>query len=184
MQTMSYVKRSIITAMCLALSVVLPMAFHAIPNAGSIFCPMHIPVLLCGLTCGAGFGFLCGMLGPLLSSLFTGMPPMVVLPPMTVELALYGLISGLMFNFVRTKRLHTDLYISLLVAMIIGRVFAGIAMALIFFPGNYSIAIWATSYFITCWPGLIIQLVLVPAIIIAAMKAKLIPQRYPIRFLS
>ena len=74
MNQMSYVKRSILTAVCIALCVVLPMAFHAIPNAGSIYCPMHIPVLLCGLLAGWPFGLLCGLAGPVLSSLLTGMP--------------------------------------------------------------------------------------------------------------
>ena len=49
MSQMSQVKRAMITAVCIALCVVLPMAFHSIQNAGAIFCPMHIPVLLCGL---------------------------------------------------------------------------------------------------------------------------------------
>ena len=40
-------------ALCIALCVVLPMAFHAIANAGPIFLPMHIPVLLCGLALSA-----------------------------------------------------------------------------------------------------------------------------------
>ena len=44
MKEMSVVKKSIITAVCLALCVVLPQAFHAIPNAGSTYLPMHIPV--------------------------------------------------------------------------------------------------------------------------------------------
>ena len=52
MQTFTTVKKAIITAICIALCVVLPQAFHAIPNAGSIYLPMHIPVLLCGLVCG------------------------------------------------------------------------------------------------------------------------------------
>ena len=69
MNKMSYVKKSIITAACIALCVILPMAFHAIPNGGSIFSPMHIPVLLCGLICGPLFGLLCGIAGPCLSSL-------------------------------------------------------------------------------------------------------------------
>ena len=56
MKKMSYVKRAIITAACIALCVVLPMAFHSVQNAGSIFCPMHIPVLLCGLLCGWPLG--------------------------------------------------------------------------------------------------------------------------------
>ncbi|HHU82346.1 MAG TPA: ECF transporter S component, partial [Firmicutes bacterium] len=92
MVRMSYVKRSVITAACIGLCVVLPMAFHAIPNAGSLLSPMHIPVLLSGLICGWSFGLLCGLAGPLLSTLITGMPPVAYLPPMLVELAVYGLV--------------------------------------------------------------------------------------------
>ena len=44
MQTMSTVKKSIITAVCIALCYVLPLLFHGIQGAGQIFCPMHIPV--------------------------------------------------------------------------------------------------------------------------------------------
>lgn len=76
MKKMSPVKKSIITAVCIALCVVLPQAFHAIPNAGSIYCPMHIPVLLCGFICGWQYGLLCGIAGPLVSALITGMPPL------------------------------------------------------------------------------------------------------------
>ena len=68
-------KNLIVAAMCTALCVVLPMAFHMIPNAGSIFLPMHLPVLLCGFLCGWPYGLCCGFLGPVLSSLLTGMPP-------------------------------------------------------------------------------------------------------------
>mgnify|MGYP000081354519 FL=1 len=49
MQTMSTVKKSIITAVCIALCYVLPLLFHGIQGAGQIFCPMHIPVFLCCL---------------------------------------------------------------------------------------------------------------------------------------
>ncbi len=71
MKEMSVVKKSIITAVCLALCVVLPQAFHAVPNAGSVYLPMHLPILLCGLICGWPFGLLCGLAGPALSTLFT-----------------------------------------------------------------------------------------------------------------
>jgi hypothetical protein len=74
--------------------VVLPLAIHIIPNGGSILLPMHIPVLLCGLVCGWPYGFICGLLGPFLSS-FTGMPPLAVLPGMMVECGVYGMTSGL-----------------------------------------------------------------------------------------
>ena len=179
MRKLSYVKKSIITAACIALCVVLPMAFHAIPNAGSIYCPMHIPVLLCGLICGWPFGLLCGLAGPTVSSLLTQMPPMAYLPSMLVELAAYGLIAGAVMQVVRTKRIYADLYISLVAALVVGRIIAGISKAFIFSAGSYSIAAWGTGYFVTAWPGILIQLALIPTIIFALEKARLIPARYP-----
>lgn len=178
MKKMSPVKKSIITAVCIALCVVLPQAFHAIPNAGSIYCPMHIPVLLCGLICGWQYGLLCGIAGPLVSALITGMPPAAVLPGMLVECAAYGALTGLMMQLVHTKKVYPDLYISLLVAMLGGRIISGIAKALIFSAGSYSMTAWVTGSFVTSLPGIIIHLVLIPSIVYALMKAKLIPARY------
>lgn len=174
----SYVKKAIITAACIALCVVLPMAFHAIPNAGSIMSPMHIPVLLCGLICGWAFGLLCGLAGPLVASLITSMPPMAYLPPMMVELAVYGLLTGILMQWIRTGKIYADLYISLIAAMLVGRVVAGAAKALIFAGGNFTMAMWISSYFVTAWPGIVIQLALIPSIVFALEKAKLIPKRY------
>ncbi len=176
---MTEVKKAIITAVCMALCVVLPLAFHAVPNAGSIYLPMHIPVLLCGLICGWGYGLACGIVGPLLSSLFTGMPPAAVLPAMVIELAVYGVIAGLGMLLIRTKKVTADLYISLVLAMLTGRIVAGAARALIFAVGETTMATWATSYFITSLPGIVIQLILIPAIVIALERARLIPRRYP-----
>ena len=177
---MTQVKKTIITAVCMALCVVLPLAFHAVPNAGSIYLPMHIPVLLCGLICGWSFGLACGIVGPLLSSLLTGMPPAAVLPAMVIELAVYGIVAGLGMALVRTKKLSADLYISLIAAMLTGRIVAGVAKALIFAAGSTTMAAWATSYFVTGLPGIVIQLILVPAIVIALEKARLVPMRYPV----
>lgn len=178
MKKMSPVKKSIITAVCIALCVVLPQAFHAIPNAGSIYCPMHIPVLLCGLICGWQYGLLCGIAGPLVSALITGMPPAAVLPGMLVECAAYGALTGLMMQLMHTKKVYPDLYISLLVAMLGGRIISGIAKALIFSAGSYSMTAWVTGSFVTSLPGIIVHLVLIPSIVYALMKAKLIPARY------
>jgi len=140
MSQMSQVKRAMITAVCIALCVVLPMAFHSIQNAGAIFCPMHIPVLLCGLLVGWPYGLLCGLAGPLLSSLLTGMPAMGYLPCMMVELGAYGLLCGLFMKFVRTGKIYADLYISLVCGLLIGRVIAGLFSTDLFagklFPGS------------------------------------------------
>ena len=84
---MSNIRKMVSTALFVALGIALPLAVHSIPNAGRVFLPMHIPVLLCGIACGFPYGLACGILTPLLSSLFTGMPPAPVLPAMLCELA-------------------------------------------------------------------------------------------------
>ena len=165
-------------ALCIALCVVLPMAFHAIANAGMIFLPMHIPVLLCGLACGWPYGLICGVLGPLLSGVLTGMPGPAVLPGMMVECGVYGLVCGLMMLRVHTGKLYADLYISQITAMLLGRVLSGVCKALLFAPATFSIAAWATASFVTGLPGIIIQLVLLPSLVVALTKARLLRVRY------
>lgn len=127
------------------------------------------------LICGWPFGLLCGLAGPALSTLFTGMPPVAILPVMMIELAVYGLVSGLMMTLIRTKKIYLDLYISLIIAMLTGRIVAGLARAFIFARGATTMATWVASYFVTSLPGIIIQLVLIPTIVFALMNARLIP---------
>ena len=178
MNTSTPLRRMILAAVCVALCVVLPIAFHSIPNAGSVILPMHIPVLLCGMIASWPYGLICGLMGPMLSSVLTGMPPAAILPAMMVECAVYGAVSGIMLKFTRTGKLYTDLYISLITAMLAGRVISGIAKALIFSPG-LAMSAWITSSFVTSFPGIVIQLVLLPIVITTLMKARLIPKRYP-----
>lgn len=177
MKTMNSIKRMTLAAVCVALCVVLPIAFHAIPDAGSVFLPMHIPVLICGMICGWPYGFICGLMGPLVSSALTGMPPLAVLPAMMVECGVYGLVSGLALKFVRTRSTYADLYIALVAAMIAGRVVSGIAKALIFTPG-LAMSAWVTASFVTALPGIVIQLVFLPTVVFTLMKARVIPVRY------
>lgn len=176
----SHIKRMTLSALCIALCVVVPMAFHVIPNAGAVMLPMHIPVLLCGLVCGWQYGLLCGILGPLVSSVLTGMPLAAMLPGMMVECGMYGCVGGLMMEYIRTGSLYADLYISLPVAMLMGRVISGIVKALILTPG-LSFTAWATASFVTALPGISIQLILLPTLVVALTRASLIPGRYAYR---
>ena len=174
---LSSIKRLTLTALCIALCVVVPMAFHVIPNAGAVMLPMHIPVLLCGLVCGWQYGLLCGVLGPLVSSVMTGMPPAAMLPGMMVECGMYGCVGGLLMERIRTGSLYADLYICLPAAMLAGRVISGVVKALILTPG-LSFTAWATASFVTALPGISIQLILLPTLIVALTRASLIPGRY------
>jgi len=174
MYKFSRLKKYTITAMCITLCVVLPFSLHLIPGAGNTVLPMHIPVLLCGLVVGWQFGFLAGLFGPMLSTFTIQMPNPAVMPIMMVELAIYGAVAGLMIRIMRTKNKYVNIYISLVTAMVIGRILAGMARAFVFAPGTTSIALWISSYFTTSLPGIIIQLILIPAIITALEKARVL----------
>ena len=174
--SMTSTKRLILAGLCVALGIVLPVAFHSVANAGSIFLPMHIPVLLCGLICGWPYGLACGVLAPLLSSLITGMPPMAYLPGMLCELAVYGFVSGLLMRYVKTGKLLADLSISLVSAMLLGRLVLGLLNALLFRAGEYSVALWTTSAFVTALPGIAIQLAIIPALVLALKQSSLISE--------
>ena len=171
---MSNIKRMVFTALLIALGVVLPMALHGIPNAGMVLLPIHIPVLLCGILCGFPYGLACGILTPLLSHLVTGMPPAAILPAMLCELAVYGAVSGLLMRYVPAKNTYVKITISLIGAMLAGRLVFGLLNALIFRAGNYSMEIWLASAFVTALPGIAIQLVLIPTLYAAFAKARLI----------
>ena len=183
MKEMSSLKRACICAVCIALCYVLPLAFHAF-GAGTVFLPMHIPVLLCGLICGWGYGALCGVVGPVLSSVLSGMPPATALVSMIPELCVYGLAGGLLLRFVHTKHTYADLYIALVSAMLLGRIVGGVAKALFYLSGmsgmtEFSFSLLAATYFFESLPGIVIQLLLLPTLVFTLMKAKLIPERYP-----
>lgn len=168
----------VITALMIAAGVILPMAFHGVPNAGKVFLPMHIPVLLCGMVTGPVFGLAAGIITPIVSSFATGMPPAAMLPQMICELAVYGLMTGLLSQKVRTGKAVADIYISLIGAMVTGRVVYGVLNTLIFMAGKYSFEIWLSAALITALPGIIIQLIAVPILTAALEKAKLIDKRY------
>lgn len=168
------VKRLVFAALCVAIGIVLPLAFHSVPDGGKIFLPMHIPVLLCGLVAGPVYGMLCGALTPLLSSFMTGMPAAAVLPGMLCELAVYGLVSGSLLRFVHTRSRAANLWIALIGAMLCGRVVSGLLNGLIFRAGQYSMQIWVAASFVTAAPGIVIQLVLIPMLVLALERAKLV----------
>ncbi len=165
----------VFAGVCVALGVVLPMAFHSLPDGGRVFLPMHIPVLLCGLLCGPWYGLGCGVLAPLLSHFITGMPMAAALPGMLCELAAYGCISGLVSRLVKTKNPVGGVYIPLVCAMLGGRVVAGLVNGFIFQAGSYSLQAWVAGSFVTALPGIAVQLVLLPVLVLALKRAGIKP---------
>ncbi|MEF9984567.1 MAG: ECF transporter S component [Oscillospiraceae bacterium] len=163
-------KNLVIAGLLTALGIAIPQLFHLVGMSGSVFLPMHIPVLLCGIICGPTLGGLCGLLVPLLCGLLTGMPPLFpVATYMACELIAYGVIIGFMFK-------KTNVFVSLITAMLGGRVVLGIAQAICMgiVSKPFGIPAFLTGAFVTALPGIVIQLVLIPAIILLLKKTKVL----------
>lgn len=164
----SKTKRITATAFFIALGILLPSAFHLVGKAGSVFLPMHIPVLLCGFLCSASYGALCGVLVPLLSSLITGMPPIFPIGiSMMLELASYGFLAGVCY-----EKFGRRIYPALITSMIGGRIVCGIANAFLFNMAGkaYGFQAFVSGAFVVALPGIVIQLILLPLLIISLKK--------------
>lgn len=167
-------KKIVISAMFLALAFVMPFLTGQIPQIGSMLCPMHIPVLLCGFFCGAPWGGMVGFIAPLLRSFILGMP--VMFPKaicMAFELAAYGFVSGMLHS--RLPKKQISVYISLLGAMIIGRLVWGLAMlaCMGFDVSKFGFAAFISGAITTALPGIIVQLVLIPILVIKLEKSRI-----------
>ena len=168
------IKNLSMAALCLALAMVLPFATGQIPQLGSMLCPMHIPVLLCGFICGPFYALIVGLIAPVLRFLLFGMPP--IFPTglaMCFELACYGLVAGLLYRALPKKT--GNIYIALLVAMLVGRIVWGVATMIILGISGSGLT-WAafiSSAFINSLPGIILHILIIPPIVMALCKAKL-----------
>ena len=119
MKKQSTIKIMIYAAMFLAFAYVIPFLTGQIPQIGSMLCPMHIPVLLCGFICGWPWGLLVGLFAPILRSVTLGMPPLFPTAVcMAFELAAYGAVAGILYKTLPKKKCF--IYCALLGAMVIG----------------------------------------------------------------
>ena len=161
-------------ALFLALALVLPFLTGQIPQIGSALSPMHIPVLLCGFLVGWPWGLAVGFIAPLLRSVIFGMPVMVPgAVAMAFELAVYGLVSGILYRLLPKKK--WSIYVTLIVAMLAGRVVWGIARLIIAgLSGNsFTWSLFLAGAFTNAIPGIILHIVLIPIIVMVLEHAGL-----------
>jgi riboflavin transporter FmnP len=164
-------QKMILSALFLALAMALPFLTGQIPQFGSMLAPMHIPVLLCGFIVGWPYGLVIGFIAPLLRFLIFGMPP--IFPTgiaMAFELAAYGAVTGVIYT--RMKHSATSVYVSLIGAMLVGRAVWGLVRFALAsaFGLDFSLAIFMSGAFFMAIPGIIVQLILIPVIMIALEK--------------
>lgn len=168
--------RLTLAALFLALGILLPFLTANNPKLGSIMSLMHIPVLLCGFVCGPLAGLAVGLVTPLLRSLLVGMPPLLpVALAMAFELAAYGLLAGLLYRAL--PKTVPGLYAALVLAMLGGRLVWGLASFIIFsVMGNpFTLQMFWAAAFVTPLPGILLQLVVIPPILLALKHYRLIP---------
>lgn len=168
------IRRLTAAAVCLALCLMLPFLTGQIPQIGNALCPMHIPVLMAGFICGPWWAAAVGMVAPLLRHVLFGMPPILTALAMCFELAVYGLISGLLYGKME-KRLR-NVYLSLVAAMILGRVIWGIAEVVILriTDGLFTWTAFVAGAVLNAIPGILVQIILIPVIVITLRKANII----------
>lgn len=167
-----------LSAMFLAIGLVLPFFTGQIPELGSMLLPMHIPVFLCALICGWKYGIMVGAILPLFRSFLFSMPPLFpTAVSMAFELAVYGLVAGYLYHHAKWKCLRS-LYRSLIIAMVAGRVVWGIAQVILLgLNGNaFTFQMFIAGALLNAIPGIILQLVLIPAIM-GALKLTRLPGR-------
>lgn len=164
-----------LAAMFLALAYVMPFLTGQVPQIGSMLCPMHIPIILCGFVCGAPWGLVVGFVAPLIRSLTLGMPSLYpVAFAMAFELAAYGFISGILYRIFPRKNGY--IYCTLIISMIIGRLVWGavqfVCMGLDASKFGFS-AFWAGAV-TNALPGIVLQIAVIPVVVMLLKKAKLI----------
>lgn len=166
--TQTNTRKMVLSALFLALGIILPFFTGQIPAIGSKLLPMHLPILLCGLICGWQYGLAIGLITPLLRSLLLGMPPLFpIATAMAFELATYGFLAGIIYQSLSKKTLNV--YITLVLSMIGGRIVWGIVSAILFGIAGipFSFKIFIAGAIINAIPGIIIQLILIPVIMVA-----------------
>lgn len=165
-------KRMVYGGVLVALGVILPQLFHIFgPQAGQVFLPMHIPVLLAGILVGPYWGLAVALIAPILSSVITGMPAVPMLYFMLFELVTYAVVAGILSD----KK--ANIYLNLAVTLICGRIANGLAMVIAVNVFKLSFPFANTAAFFggvaKGLPGIVIQLVLIPLIVYALKKGGL-----------
>ncbi len=171
-----HIRNLTLSAMFMALGLVLPLLTGQIKQIGSMLLPMHIPVLLCGLICGWPYGLVVGFITPLLRGFIFGMP--VFYPSgiaMAFELATYGAVIGFLYSHSRWQCIIA-LYRCMIIAMLAGRAVWGVAEVILLGikQNTFTFQAFIAGAFLNAIPGIILQLVLIPTVMVALNRTGLV----------
>lgn len=161
-------KRMVLAALFIALGMILPFVTAQVPSIGRMLLPMHIPVLLSGFVIGWPYGLVVGLILPLFRSFLLGMPPLFpTAVAMTFELGAYGFLTGMLYQ--RLPKGNFYIYTSLILSLLGGRIVWGAVSLVLYGLGNqpFSWQLFVTGAFANALPGIALQIVAIPVIIMA-----------------
>lgn len=164
-------KQMTLSAMFLAIGLILPFFTGQIQTIGNQLLPMHIPVLLCSYIIGAPYGMLVGFIMPVLRSFMFGMPLIVNAMCMAFELASYGFFAGYLYK--KLNQSVVGLYVSLVVSMIMGRLVWGI-VSYIVLGASFSFTVFISGALLNAIPGILLQIIFIPIIVLGLKKKELV----------
>lgn len=171
----SQMQKLTIAAVCLALCLLLPLLTAQIPKVGSMLSPMHIPVYICAFLVGPLYGGIVGAVAPLLRSLIFGMPPFYpVAIAMAFELCAYGIAAGLLYKFGKKHmELRDSVYLSLIIAMLVGRIVYGGAMYVLLMlkSQSYTFDMFINATVLSGIPGIVLHILIVPPVVLATERS-------------
>ena len=116
-----------------------------------------------------------GFVAPLLRYFLFGMPPLMPTGwAMAFELLTYGLVAGLLYKALPKKTIN--IYLSLIISMIAGRVVWGVVRLIIagVVSTPFTWQMFIGGAVLEAIPGIILHIILIPVIVLALKKAKLI----------
>lgn len=177
----SLLQSVLLTILFTALGVSLPVIFHRLGIAAIRFSPMHFPVLLSSLLLGPVSGLIVGIFSVLFSMMLTGMP--VLFPTgiaMLFELAAYGISASLLQKkLFPMKKNYLSFLASLVIAMIAGRLVHGLVQYILtlFTSSEYSLLKFWNGCFTVSFPGIVLQIVLLPLLALAVSKSGLFEEK-------
>ncbi len=171
-QTNKPIQQLVLTAMFLALGIVLPFFFGQVPQIGSMLLPMHIPVFLCAFICTWRYGVPMAIILPLLRSLLFSRPnfyPEAI--SIAFEMATYAFVGGHLYSAAKQKNLRA-LYGCMLISMASGRlVRISLQMFLLGMSGaSFAFGAVVTGVVVSGIPGILLQLFLIPAVMLIVGK--------------
>ena len=172
-------KKLTLAAMFFAIGLILPLFIAQISAVGQMLLPMHIPVLLCGLIAGWEYGLIVGFFLPLVRSILFGMPAMFPnAVSMAFELATYGLVIGWLYGHAKWQCVKS-LYRCMISAMLAGRLVWGVVRIVRLGVGGvpFGWQLFLAGAFFNAIPGIILQLIMIPALMVSLNRAKIVTFR-------